>query len=84
MTGDREQPLLRENHAAVKPLATGTVRPVHIDALRGIAVFGILLVNVWAFVWGFENLRYGVLTEPAAWPDRLAVFLTGFFAEKKF
>jgi uncharacterized protein len=59
-------------------------RATHIDALRGVAVFGILLVNVWSFVWGFESLRYGVLPAAASIFDRLAVFLTAFIAEQKF
>ena len=58
-------------------------RAVQIDAARGVAVFGILLVNIWSFVWGFGELRYGVM--PAAtWADRAAVFLVAFLAEQKF
>lgn len=59
-------------------------RYARIDALRGIAVFGILLVNVWSFIWGFESLRYGVLPATASIFDVLAVAFTAFFAEQKF
>lgn len=59
-------------------------RLARIDALRGIAVFGILLVNVWSFIWGFEILRYGVLPATASIFDVLAIAFTAFFAEQKF
>ena len=58
-------------------------RAVQIDAARGIAVFGILLVNIWSFVWGFGVLRYGVMPE-ATWADCAAVFMVAFVAEQKF
>jgi uncharacterized protein len=58
-------------------------RAVQIDAARGVAVFGILLVNIWSFVWGFDSLRYGVMPEPS-WADRAAVFMVAFLAEQKF
>jgi len=58
-------------------------RAVQIDAVRGVAVFGILLVNIWAFVWGFGSLRYGVMPAPSL-EDRAAVFLVAFLAEQKF
>src|SRR5687768_3396486 len=59
-------------------------RLVRIDTLRGIAVFGILLVNIWSFVWGFESLRYGVLPATASIFDVLSIAFTAFFAEQKF
>lgn len=58
-------------------------RIAHIDVLRGMAVFGILLVNVWSFVWGFGALRYGAIAEPS-WLDRGVVFAVAFLAEQKF
>lgn len=61
-----------------------TSRSARIDALRGMAVFGILLVNVWSFIWGFESLRYGVLPATASIFDVLAVAFVAFFAEQKF
>ncbi len=64
--------------------ASHSSRSARIDALRGIAVFGILLVNVWSFIWGFESLRYGVLPATASIFDVLAVAFTAFFAEQKF
>lgn len=63
---------------------TPTSRLARIDALRGIAVFGILLVNVWSFIWGFESLRYGVLPATASIFDVLSIAFTAFFAEQKF
>lgn len=59
-------------------------RLVHLDVARGIAVFGILAVNIWSFVWGFEYLRYGVLPDAPSLMDRLAVFAVALTAEQKF
>lgn len=58
-------------------------RLAHIDVLRGMAVFGILLVNVWSFVWGFGALRYGAVAGPS-WLDRGAIFAVALLAEQKF
>ncbi|MES2537666.1 MAG: DUF418 domain-containing protein [Pseudomonadota bacterium] len=66
------------------PVSPAPFRAPHIDTLRGIAVFGILLVNIWSFVWGFESLRYGVLPAAASLYDRVAVFMVAFIAEQKF
>lgn len=64
-----------------------SVRPgrlAQLDVLRGIAVFGILLVNIWGFAWGTLSLRYGTLPTPAPWLDQSAIFLVAAFAEFKF
>lgn len=54
-----------------------------IDALRGLAVFGIMLVNIWGFVYG-----YGLISAPAgpamSNADRIAIFVCAAFAEQKF
>ena len=63
------------------------VRPgrlAQLDVLRGMAVFGILLVNIWGFAWGTLSLRYGTLPAPAPWLDQAAIFLVAAFAEFKF
>lgn len=59
-------------------------RSARIDALRGFAVFGILLINVWGFVYGYTALRYGVVEASATGADRLAIFFAAAFAEQKF
>lgn len=59
-------------------------RSARIDALRGFAVFGILLINLWGFVYGYTALRYGVIDPSATSGDRLAVFFAAAFAEQKF
>jgi uncharacterized protein len=59
-------------------------RSGRIDALRGFAVFGILLINIWGFVYGYTALRYGVIDATATSGDRLAVFFAAAFAEQKF
>ncbi len=57
-------------------------RSQRIDALRGLAVFGIMLVNVWGFVYGFSLYHYSA--EVLSGADKLAVFLVAGFAEQKF
>lgn len=69
--------------AKVVPAPARPVRALQIDAARGVAVFGILLVNIWSFVWGFGVLRYGVMPD-ASWAGRAAVFTVAFLAEQKF
>lgn len=59
-------------------------RLAQLDVLRGMAVFGILLVNIWGFAWGTLSLRYGTLPAPAPWLDQAAIFLVAAFAEFKF
>ena len=58
-------------------------RLAHLDTLRGLALFGILAVNVWSFVFGFTALRYGVLDAFSSWADQATVFLVAAFAEQK-
>ena len=64
--------------------APSSARSARIDALRGLAVFGILLINMWGFVYGYTALRYGVVDVSATAGDRLAVFFAAAFAEQKF
>ena len=59
-------------------------RSPRLDALRGIAVFGILLVNVWSFIYGNQHPRFGVLDATAGMAERSIVFLVAAFAEQKF
>lgn len=59
-------------------------RLAQLDVLRGMAVFGILLVNIWGFAWGTLSLRYGTLPATAPWLDQAAIFLVAAFAEFKF
>ncbi|MES2739965.1 MAG: DUF418 domain-containing protein [Pseudomonadota bacterium] len=58
-------------------------RLVRLDIVRGAAVFGILLVNVWAFAWGLTALRYGTLAPDAPWAERAVIFLVAGLAEFK-
>ncbi|RSZ60786.1 DUF418 domain-containing protein [Massilia atriviolacea] len=59
-------------------------RSVRIDTLRGIAVFGIMLVNVWGFAIGNNFSRYGIIGEHAPLLDQVVVFVVAAFAEQKF
>lgn len=59
-------------------------RLAQLDVLRGIAVFGILLVNIWGFAWGTLSLRYGTLPAATPWLDQAAIFLVAAVAEFKF
>lgn len=58
-------------------------RSSRIDALRGFAVFGILLMNVWSFVYGYSLYRYPA-TDAFPLADQLSVLLVAAFAEQKF
>lgn len=59
-------------------------RSPRIDALRGLAVFGILLVNVWSHVYGFSSFRFGVMDSAMPAADQVLVFFTAAFVESKF
>jgi hypothetical protein len=57
---------------------------LQIDVLRGIAVFGILLVNIWGFAWGTISLRYGTLPAQPPVLDQLVIFGVAALAQFKF
>lgn len=58
-------------------------RITRIDALRGLAVFGIMLVNVWGFAYGFSLYSLS-LNDTMTVADKVSVFLVAAFAEQKF
>jgi uncharacterized protein len=60
-----------------------TGRDDRIDALRGFALLGILLVNIHSFAWGGTNPA-GYLLDDATAVDRALYFLTASFVNLKF
>lgn len=59
-------------------------RSTRIDALRGFAVFGIMLVNIWGFAHGMMLHRFP--SQDTAMPliDQWVIFAVAAFAEQKF
>jgi uncharacterized protein len=57
-------------------------RSQRIDIVRGIAVFGILLINVWGFIYG-HGLRFGVPGPDASLIDQAVIFFCSAFADSK-
>ncbi len=54
-----------------------SLRTPIVDALRGIALFGILVVNIQGFVWGIDTPALGRLYADSAIADRLTFLLLG-------
>lgn len=64
--------------------APGSVRVARIDALRGLAVFGIMLVNIWGFVYGYGLVSFPDMRGVLPIADQAAIFFCAAFAEQKF
>jgi uncharacterized protein len=58
-------------------------RDPRVDALRGFALFGIVLVNAQSFLWGATN-PVGYLAGSASLAERILYFLTAAFVNMKF
>ncbi len=57
-------------------------RSQRIDIVRGIAVFGILLINVWGFIYG-HGLRFGVPGPDIALIDQAVIYFCSAFGDSK-
>jgi uncharacterized protein len=57
-------------------------RSQRIDIVRGLAVFGILLINVWGFIYG-HGLRFGVPGPDASMIDKAVIFFCSAFGDSK-
>jgi uncharacterized protein len=65
------------------PQVPAPARDPRLDALRGFALAGILLVNIQSFLSGASN-PMGYLPAAAGWADRVAYFVTAAFVVGKF
>lgn len=65
------------------PSASTTVRNERIDALRGFAMLGILLVNIQSFLYGATN-PIGYVAADASVLDRMVFYATAAFVNVKF
>lgn len=65
------------------PSASTTVRNERIDALRGFALLGILLVNIQSFLYGATN-PIGYVAADAGVLDRMVFYATAAFVNVKF
>lgn len=63
---------------------SNTERALSIDALRGIALFGILAVNIQSFVGGIYGPTLGQLNLFSSLADTATVFVTALLLEYKF
>ena len=59
-------------------------RVPRIDALRGLAVFGIMLVNIWGFVYGYGLVSFPAPGGALSLADQATIFFCAAFAEQKF
>lgn len=59
-------------------------RVARLDALRGLAVFGIMLVNIWGFVYGFGLISFPAGADILSGADKAAIFFSAAVAEQKF
>jgi uncharacterized protein len=60
-----------------------TKRSNHIDVVRGFALFGILLVNVWSLNGNQASTIYGYFSASTGFADKLAVVSVALLAEAK-
>lgn len=58
-------------------------RDLSIDALRGLALFGIFAVNIQSFTWGLSGFSLGILNSLSTSTDTATVFFTALLLEYK-
>jgi uncharacterized protein len=71
------------NHTSNEASNEATSRHYLIDALRGFALFGILVVNIQSFVWGVSAPTLAPLDATSTIADHHTVWWTAFLLEYK-
>lgn len=64
-------------------LSSGAPREPLIDTLRGLALFGILAVNIQAYSYGLHGISLGILNEASSWADHATVIGIALFLQYK-
>jgi len=76
--------LTEDQHPGTTPPVSGVERLVAIDTLRGVAVLGILVMNIYAFAMPFIAYENPLALGGTEWHNLATWFFTHIFFDQKF